>query len=188
MDGDWGKMGWSELGEGSHRAMVELARRRPDIKVIIKTKGQRRKKDDIMLMLQSAAKELPSNVEVVSGGDPFRLMTNSRAVIGFNTTGLLEAIAAGKPVIVPWFGEAQDPAMRDHIINLDQTVTYAQSEEDLIRLVLDYVDRPRNIPHELDETASRILKYWVGNHDSKAGMRVHEAIKDTIGQKLALVR
>jgi len=188
MDGDWGKMGWTELGEGSHRAMVELARRRPDIKVIIKTKGQRRKKDDIMSMLQSAAAELPSNVEVVSGGDPFKLMTESRTVIGFNTTGLLEAIAAGKPVIVPWFGEAQDPAMRDHIINLDQAVAYAQSEEHLIQLVSEHVDYPRDIPSELDETASRILKYWVGNPDSEAGTRVHQAIKDTIGQKLALVR
>ena len=117
---DWGKLSWSELGEDSHRAMVELARRRPDISVIVKTKGQRRKKDDILAMLQFAADNMPPNLKIVDGGDPFDLMVESRVVIGFNTTGLLEAIAAGKPVIVPWFGEAQDSAMSDHIIDLDE--------------------------------------------------------------------
>ena len=180
MDGDWGKLGWNELGEGSHRAMVELARRRPDITVIIKTKGQHRKKDDILLMLKSAAETLPENVKVVAGGDPFPLMTQSRAVIGFNTTGLLEAIAAGKPVIVPWFGEAQDSAMRGHIIDLEDAVTYAQSEEDLIRLVTDLVDNPRDVPNELAGSVSRVLRYWVGNDDCAAGQRVHNAIKDAV--------
>jgi glycosyltransferase involved in cell wall biosynthesis len=185
MEGDWGKLGWTELGEGSHRAMVELARRRPDITVIVKTKGQRRKKDDILLMLQLAADTLPANLKVIAGGDPFDLMTESRVVVGFNTTGLLEAIAAGKPVIVPWFGEAQEHSMRDHIIDLNEAVTYARSEENLIRLVSDFIDHPRDVPEELDESVSRVLKYWVGNHDSAAGARVHQAIKDAIAPKLA---
>jgi hypothetical protein len=185
MDGDWGKLGWNDLGQGSHRAMVELARRRPDITVIIKTKGQHRKKDDILLMLKSAAETLPENVKVVAGGDPFPLMTQSRAVIGFNTTGLLEAIAAGKPVIVPWFGEAQDSAMRGHIIDLEDAVTYAQSEEYLIRLVIDLVDNPRDVPNELAGSVSRVLRYWVGNDDCAAGQRVHNAIKDAVAPNLA---
>ncbi len=180
MEGEWGKLAWKELGEGSHWAMVELARRRPDIRVIVKTKGQSRKKDDIFLMLQSAAESLPPNLKVVSGGDPFELMTASRVVVGFNTTGLLEAIAAGKPVVVPWFGEAQDSSMRGHIIDLNEAVNYARSPEDLIQLVADYVDHPRDVPDELNATASGVLQYWVGNQDSGAGARVYRAIKDAV--------
>jgi len=66
----------------------------------------------------------------------------SRVVVGFNTTGLLEAVAAGKPVIVPSFGEAQDPRMRGHIIDLQDAVTYASSPDELVRLVEDRVDHP----------------------------------------------
>jgi hypothetical protein len=182
---DWGKLSWKELGEDSHRAMVELARRRPDISVIVKTKGQRRKKDDILSMLQFAADNMPPNLKIVAGGDPFELMTESRVVVGFNTTGLLEAIAAGKPVIVPWFGEAQDSAMRDHIIDLNEAVSYARTPEELIQLVSNFVDNPRNVPSELNETASRVLKHWVGNDDSAAGARVYRAIKDVVASKLA---
>jgi len=187
MDGDWGKLGWMELGEGSHRAMVELARARPDITVVVKTKGQRRKKDDILLMLQSASDTLPPNLKLVTGGDPFPLMIESRVVVGFNTTGLLEAIAAGKPVIVPWFGEAQDSAMRDNIIDLNNAAVYAQSEADLIRMITDYIDNPRDVPAQLDDSVSQVLEYWVGNSDSAAGDRVHRAIKDVIAPPLARV-
>src|SRR5262245_249128 len=163
MEGAWGKLSWSKLGEGSHWAMVELARRRPDISVIVKTKGQSRKKDDISAMLQAVAERLPPNLKVISGGDPFQTMTESRVIVGFNTTGLLEAIAAGKPVIVPWFGEAQDSSMRDYIIDLGDAVSYARSREELIQLAADFVDHPRKVPEELDATASCVLKYWVGN-------------------------
>jgi hypothetical protein len=187
MDGDWGKLGWMELGEGSHRAMVSLARQRPDITVVVKTKGQRRKKDDILLMLQSAAKTLPPNLKLVTGGDPFSLMTESRVVVGFNTTGLLEAIAAGKPAVVPWFGEAQDSTMRDNIIDLGDAAAYAHSEDELIRMVSDFVDNPRDVPEQLDDSVSSVLEYWVGNPDSAAGTRVHQAIMDVLTPKLARV-
>lgn len=177
---EWGKLSWKELGENSHSAVVELARRRPDISVIVKTKGQRRKKDDIRQMLELAADRLPPNLKVVAGGDPFELMTRSRVVIGFNTTGLLEAIAAGKPVIVPWYGEAQNGVMRDHIIDLAEAVHYARSPAELIELACAFVDNPIEVPEELDEASSLMLKYWVGNNDSAAGARVYQAIKDTI--------
>ena len=182
MEGDWGKLSWNELGEGAHHAMVELARRRPDITVVVKTKGQRRKKDDILLMLRSAADTLPPNLKVVTGGDPFKLMAESRVVVGFNTTGLLEAVAAGKPVIVPWFGEAQDGAMREHIIDLGQAVTYALSPEELIRQVSECIENPRDVPSGLDDTTARVLEYWVGNHDGAAGDRVYHAVKDVIAR------
>jgi hypothetical protein len=88
-------------------------------------------------------------------------------------------------VIVPWFGEAQDSTMRGHIIDLEDAVTYAQSEEDLIRLVIDLVDNPRDVPNELAGSVSRVLRYWVGNDDCAAGQRVHNAIKDAVAPNLA---
>ena len=59
--------------------------------------------------------DLPANVTLITSGDPFDLIARCQVVVGFNTTGLLEAIATGKPVIVPRFAEASDPAMQDLI-------------------------------------------------------------------------
>jgi glycosyltransferase involved in cell wall biosynthesis len=180
LNGDWGKLSWKNLAEGAHEAMISLAQRRPDVEVIIKTKGQRRKKNDIFDMLHSKTGNLPPNLQVVAGGDPFDLMSQSRVVVGFNTTGLLEAIAAGKPVVVPRFGEAKDEAMNEYIIDLKGAVTYAPTRDALISLVENWIDNPEPVPAELREMERSMLRYWVNNDDGAAGTRAYKAITDTL--------
>ena len=179
MDGEWGKLSWTRLGDSTHQTIVDLARSRPDIQVIVKSKGQRRKQNDILEMLKDAS-DLPPNLSVVTGGDPFGLITSSRVVVGFNTTGLLEAVAAGKPVIVPWFGEAADDRMREHIIDLGKAVEYAHSPAELAAMICRYTDNPTKVPLELAPDAAKTLRYWVGNDDGKAGVRVLEAIRQEV--------
>jgi hypothetical protein len=101
-------------------------------------------------------------------------------VIGFNSTALLEALAAGKPVIVPDFGEARDPAMSDLVIDLGDAVQKAKSPDDLKRLVCLQIDSPTNVPEQLSPTAAKTLRDWVGNDDGGAGQRVLDAVKDKI--------
>ena len=62
------------------------------------TNGFERIKKDVF-----GGMEIPANVEVVIGGDPFANITHASTVIGFHSTAILEAIAAGKRVIVPRF-------------------------------------------------------------------------------------
>lgn len=77
--------------------------------------------------------------------------------------------------------------MRDYIIDLSEAVNYARSREELIQLAADCVDHPRDVPDELNATASRVLEYWVGNQDSSAGARVYQAIKDVVASNPAHV-
>jgi hypothetical protein len=180
MEGDWGKLSWNGLGESTHHAMIDLACKHPDIQVIVKTKGQRRKQGDILSMLAAGGGEFPPNLRVITGGDPFELIANACVVVGFNTTGLLEAIAAGKPVIVPWFAEASESAMRDHIIDLGNAVDYAGSPEEMIEIICRYIGEPSKIPRVLTSEAAQVLKYWVGNEDGAAGQRVLNAVRAEI--------
>ena len=101
-------------------------------------------------------------------------------VVGFNTTGLLEAIAAGKPVIVPRFAEASDPAMQDLIVDLDTAVEYAELPEALKTMICNHIDNPRELPAQLPTEAARALRYWVGNDDGLAGRRVLEILRAEI--------
>ena len=181
-DGDWAGLTWTGLCEGTHAAIVELARQHPQTRVVVKTKGYSRRVQDILDILGDSKQELPPNLSVVSGGDPFPLITDSDVVIGFNTTALLEAIAAGKPVIVPQFAEADDPRMQPLVIDVGPAVQRATSSAELVRMVGEHLDAASPLPAELPDSAMHALTYWVGNDDGCAGKRVRDAVRSEIGR------
>jgi hypothetical protein len=168
--------GWGDFCTDTHRAMVDLARSRPDIHIHAKTKGLTRQDEELLNIVNSGAEGPPANFHITSGGDAFELMAASRVVVGFNTTGVLEALALGKPVIVPRFGEAVDPVLRKFVIDVGDAVDYADSPAQLQELVLARATRPLDTPLELPERVRKILQYWLGNEDGLAGRRAYEAI------------
>lgn len=177
---EWSRRNWNELCEGTYRAIVELARSRPDIRVILKTKPQSVRLEEILKMLGETAEALPSNFEIVKGGDPITLIAESQAVVGFNSTALLEALAAGKPVIVPNFAEACDPTMHDLIIDLGDAVEKAQSPQELSRLICRHLDASTKSRQDLPAVSLSCLRQWVGNDDGAAGERVLAAVRNEI--------
>jgi hypothetical protein len=157
----------------------------------MKTKPQSVRLEEVFKSLGESAVAIPTNFSVVKGGDPIELIEECLAVIGFNTTALLEALAAGKSVIVPDFAEARDPGMADLIIDLGEAVHKAGSPDELKRLAGRYVDGPPEVSGELSAAAKAALRQWVGNDDGGAGQRVLEAIKDEMtraGESRALAQ
>jgi glycosyltransferase involved in cell wall biosynthesis len=181
-DEEWSLRNWNALCEGTYRAIVELARSRPDARVVMKTKPQSVRLEEILKMLGETADTLPSNFEIVTGGDPIRLIGESRVVVGFNSTALLEALAAGKPVIVPDFAEARDPAMRDLVIDLGEAVEKASSPEELSRSISRHLDAETAPAENLTAVSLDTLRQWVGNDDGAAGQRVLAAIRAEIAR------
>ncbi len=182
-DEDWSRLNWNELCEGTYRAIIEFAQSHPDVRVLMKTKPQSIRLEEVFKTLGESADTMPPNFSIVKGGDPIKLIEESQAVIGFNTTALLEALAAGKPVIVPDFAEARDPAMADLIIDLGEAVHKAGSPDELKELAARYIDMPAKISSELSTSAKEVLRQWVGNDDGGAGQRVLEAIKREMSRR-----
>jgi hypothetical protein len=168
---------WGQFCADTHHAMIELAHSRSEIEFIAKTKGLGRQDEELHQILSSTPKPPPSNLRIVSGGDAFELLTASRVVVGFNTSGLIEALALGKPVIVPRFGEANDPELAKLVIDLGNAVEYANSPQQLQQLVTMYATRPSVPPRELTPNVQKILKYWVGNDDGEAARRAYDTIR-----------
>jgi len=169
-------LNWSSLMSTLHHSMVEIATANPDIDVIIKTKGDP-VADDTLRRMFGAVLQLPDNVRLVSGGDPLDLIFASDVACGFNTTAVLESIAADVPTVVPLFAEAVDERMAGFVMDFGDAAVSATSPEHLIESLVELARRRRGKPAlELGPTQQEILVHWVGNADGLAGQRVRDAV------------
>ena len=167
---------WARLFEETNRSIVQFAVEHPRVKVVIKTKRPELFWDPVAGALGGSI-ELPGNVRLVRGGDPMDLITSADVVVGFNTTALLESVAAGKPVVVPGFAEARDPQMRPYVVELGQAVERASSPRDLQARLSRHLDARAAVPRELRPECVQALEYWCGNADGAAGERIRQAVE-----------
>ena len=168
-------MSWNRLANLTHQAICQLAEETPGVDVVIKTKVRQREWAEMYRML-GEGRDLPSNLKIVVGGDPMGLISRSEVICGFNSTALIEAVAAGKPVVVPRYEEALDDRMQPYIVDLEDAVCYADSPEELIAILREEALAKREYPVELDPARERVLHHWAGNADGRAGERVRSAV------------
>ncbi|MDH5297905.1 MAG: hypothetical protein OEV91_02700 [Desulfobulbaceae bacterium] len=168
-------LAWESLFVQYHQAIVQMARDNPDLRVILKTKGRERDGRPALDFIQSLAP--PPNLETVVGGDLLPLLTVSDAVIGFNTTALCEAIAAGLPVVVPDFAEATARPTVEYVVDLGAAVFHAGSPQELAELAVALARDPAARWPNLDPAREAVLHLWMANADGQAGVRVSEAIR-----------
>ena len=167
----------TRLCRDAHRAIVELAVACPEITVLIKSKGRQRDLRDLPGLLGvSSLGELPGNLRVVHGGSPFELITQASVVCGFHSTLLLEALAAGRPVVVPWFAEALEPRIQRYVHDLGVAVSRASSKEDLIERLRKLALARTPVPEHLPKPTLQLLHGWLGNEDGRAAERAAAAI------------
>ena len=179
----WSNVSWERLCAGTYEAIVKFSRSRPDVEVVVKTKSRAAQIDDTLEFLHTVGQP-PDNLRVQIGGDPFELLIVSSVVVGFNTTGLIEAVAAGKPVIVPHFAEALDPLTQEVIIDLGDAVDYAHSPEHLVDLVTRHIDGGvGQVPLKLPPSRREMLRRLVGNDDGAASERVRQAVRHELEAK-----
>ena len=171
----------SEFCKSVHRAVLQLAMDCPDISVVIKTKGRDRDRNGLIELLGiNDAARLPSNISLVHDGSPFDLICKAAVVCGFNSTALLESLAAGKTVVVPSYAECNNPTYIPLILDLGDAVTKATSPEMLMK-ILERLARLREpLRSELDYPVREVLKYWLGNDDGCARERSAAIFESTM--------
>jgi hypothetical protein len=164
---------WTELVRQVHGAVAELARRHADLRVIIKTKDHAWAMGALRRGLGDDFRP-PANLEIVTGGDPFALITACDVLCGFNSTSLFEALAAAKPIVVPHFAEAADSRFAPYVVDLGDAAARSDSPEAMIDALAAIARRraSQSVPAELDDAAKAMLQHWVGNPDGQSGARV----------------
>ena len=170
------------IWESVHLAMYELAEKRPEVQVTIKTKGD---KKDIAWIADLAQRRNLNlsllNFRVIHGGEIRNLLIGAKVVCGVHSTALLEALAANKPVVVPEYEELADRANERHLVDFGGTVTRADSKASLMALLNAELDAPPQSA-ELPEETRALLKFWLGNDDGHASERAAREITGLIGK------
>jgi hypothetical protein len=181
-ESDDGDISLAHLSEGTCRALLHLARDNPDIEVVVKSKGRARDlKETAALFGLAREAEFPPNMRVVHGGDILPLIAQASVVCGFNSTALFEAIAAGKPAVMPWFAEAEAPEVRPYLIDPRGVGVAAPSPERLAATLVGLARDPKPVPAELDTDTRQTLALWTGNDDGDAATRTRDAILQELG-------
>ena len=97
----------------AHVALVEFTAEHPDVDVLIKPKEKFYPKwrDDFdqAMALAGLSPEKIRNLTIRCEGDAQEIIMQADVVSGLQTTTLLEAALAGRPVVIPYFKEMDDP-------------------------------------------------------------------------------
>lgn len=168
----------TELCRSVHQAVVDLAASCPDIPVILKTKGRSADRSQVLAQLGVAhERDLPSNLRIVHGGSPVPLLCNAAVTCAFNTTIILEALAAGCTVVIPWYAEVLDESVAKYVFDVGPAVERVHSQRDLVARLKDLARERRAVPATLDAPTGELLYNWLGNDDGQAGARAARVIR-----------
>jgi hypothetical protein len=160
-----------------NRVAVSVARRLPNRRVILKTKGRDQDRLWAPLILNHVAgpEGLPENLVLMHGGDAVRLTQQAGVVAGLNSTMLLESIAAGRPTVALELGEAANTA-RDFVVDLAGAAEIVRDEESAVACLVRLVESSPMVAGELTPTEVAVLERWTGNPDGHATARTVEQL------------
>jgi hypothetical protein len=166
--------------------MGELALRHPDTTFSIKPKFPAPWWIEQIHRAVQAATDRPfasiANLRIVDES-AVKLMQESVAVIGFNSTVLLESTILNRPTIVPLFAEAAGRHSDSIYLREEMDIFYeAKSRQDLVESIERVLAGGELRPPASPERVRQVMEEYLGHADSRSSERVVEAIVETVGE------
>lgn len=179
------RIGFVRQFELTHGAFARFAARNPGVDCIVKLKWTGDGWDDRVIQaargLGVDAAALP-NLRITVDDNPHQLILDSSGVIGFGSTTLVEAALAGRPVILPLLGEAQEPEFKEKVLMLEEAENFTccrsleEYEQALHRAIAD----PSSMLLDARQ-ADRLFERWIAPVDGTAVPRTIAAIRQLAG-------
>jgi hypothetical protein len=184
-------VGFIRLFEDSHAEIFRLARERPDVDFVIKTKWSGGAWADEIENARRIAGITPGtlpNVTITADRDAQDLILDSTVVCGFGSTTLLEAAVAGRAVVIPLFHEAADPHYEEFVLlreELDRLFLVARSPAEYRRLIVECLDRPVAVDEATMTARWDAFERYVSRRTADSVDRYADAILDVVGRRMA---
>lgn len=163
---------WNQLHIKTLNVLKKFAVNNPDTSIIIKVKtGQQRDTKEYL--------NLPKNIKLKYFGPGHQLLENSKVIIAWNTTAVLEAIAANRFILIPYFKIKNKKFKKKYELKLKlRNVNYGYSEKDFYKKLDFYIKKIYKKDKNNNNQYS--LKYHLGNSDNKASLRLNRFLISNI--------
>jgi hypothetical protein len=104
------------------------------------------------------------------------LIKDSKVVIGFQSSALIESIILKKPIIIPYFNLNKSEKFKKCILKLEEFSYYAYDENSMINYLNDICINKIKFPN-VDETKRKeIINHYIGNSDGKSASRLLDTL------------
>jgi len=170
---------WSALVGEVNNTIMNIALNNPSINFVFKGKTGLGDIQFRSLFYLNENYILPKNCEFIDGGVGQTYIREASVVIGFNTTAVLEAIAAGVPVIVPNIFSDREKEISEYAHDVNDGVLVAKTQEELGSMILDAVSTGSRY-HEITQGQKDVLERMLGNSDGKSGERLRNFLDKAV--------
>lgn len=179
----FGDKGFVKLFEDCHVQFAKAAIRHPEIEFVIKPKYGREWFSAIEETLKHNGilmKDVP-NLKMTVDRTAQELIFSSDFVISFQSTTILEAAFAGKPVIIPDFAEAKNAEYQNHIVIKDDYDVFdiAESTEEFAELIENKIKDP-SVSEEYLKRIDAVFDRYVSSLNAEAVKKYIKNIKEII--------
>jgi len=172
--------GFWDLFIHTHGVVGTIASENSDIEVIIKTKWKKKWFNEIELALKhyDLCSEKIRNLSIVDTGDAHDLILSSSVVTSYGSTTMIEAGIAGKPVVVPYFGEVSKLEYQPYIYFIDHMHLFdvAYSPDQFKERLRERLANDWTAPKPLLEARKEIFNQYVSQIDGGSLKRYVEKI------------
>ena len=170
------KFTWNFLHLKTLKILKKFALNNPEASIIIKVKtGQSFNKKQYS--------NLPKNIQVQYFGVGHKLIEQSKIIIAWNTTAILEGIAANRFILLPYFHAKKNNLKKENELFLKlKKENYGYTDHDFYKKLNLFIKKKYKKNQLINSQYS--LKYHLGNSDQKADYRLNKFINKYIKYKI----
>ena len=120
------------------------------------------------------------NIFIKRGGSANNLIKDAKVVVGFQSTGLLEALILRKPIIIPYIGFELNEVFKKCTLNLNEVTYHAKDNDSMIKHLEDICNNKIHFPIKDKSKVDSIIDHYIGNHDGKSSDRLLSVFNKTL--------
>ena len=108
------------------------------------------------------------------------MIKDAKAVIGFQSSGLIEALILKKPVIIPYFDLNTNQKFKECTLRLDNIAYYAYNRESMLQYLNKVCNNSISFSKNQIEKIDDIVKHYIGNNDGKSSDKLLDFLNKTL--------
>ena len=120
------------------------------------------------------------NIILKKGGTSQNLIKDAKAVIGFQSSGLIEALIVKKPIIIPYFNVSASQKFKECTLRLDEIAHYAYNPDSMLEYLDNVCNDRISFPEIQIEKVRNIVNHYIGNNDGKSSDKLLDFLNKTL--------